>query len=68
MVELKQVYLQLLKINMIRTKDNNYYKQWSYLSESQENWYFVNNSWKKYINGKKKYNNIFINKIKTIYI
>ena len=37
------------------TKDNNYYKQWSYLGESQENWYWsdVENDFIKYINGKR---------------
>jgi hypothetical protein len=37
------------------TKDNNHYKQWSALSESQENWYWSTkeNRFIKYINGKK---------------
>lgn len=34
-------------------KDEEYYKQWSYLGKSLDNWYFVNNEWKYYKNGKK---------------
>lgn len=30
------------------TKDNEHYKQWKYLGESYENWYWVNNKWKIY--------------------
>ena len=36
------------------TKDNNHYKQYAYLGESQENWYFVDGVMRKYINGKRK--------------
>lgn len=39
------------------TKDNEHYKQWSYLGESEENWYYVDDEWLKYINGKKDINN-----------
>lgn len=35
------------------TKDNNHYKQWADLGESEENWYFVDGEWVKYRNGKK---------------
>lgn len=35
------------------TKDKEHYKQWAYLGESQENWYFVDGSWRKYVNGKR---------------
>ena len=35
------------------TKNNIHYKQWAELGESQENWYFVNEEWRKYINGKR---------------
>ena len=35
------------------TKDKEHYKQWAELGESQENWYFVDGSWRKYVNGKR---------------
>ena len=35
------------------TKNKIHYKQWAELGESQENWYFVNEEWRKYINGKR---------------
>lgn len=35
------------------TKDNKYYKQWADLGESEENWYFVDGEWRKYIKGKR---------------
>ena len=35
------------------TKDKEHYKQWAYLGESQENWYFVDGEWRKYVNGKR---------------
>lgn len=35
------------------TKDNNHYKQWADLGESEENWYFVENEWRIYKNGKR---------------
>lgn len=34
------------------TKDNAYYMQWATLGESEINWYFVNNEWRYYKNGK----------------
>lgn len=34
------------------TKDNNHYKQWEELGESKINWYFVDNEWRYYKNGK----------------
>lgn len=34
------------------TKDNNHYKQWEHLGESQVNWYFVDGEWRFYQNGK----------------
>ena len=34
-------------------KDEDYYKQWSYLGKSLDNWYFVDGEWVKYRNGKK---------------
>lgn len=35
------------------TKDPGHYKQWAYLGESVENWYFVDGEWRKYVNGKR---------------
>lgn len=35
------------------TKDKLFYKQWEDLGESDINWYFVDNEWKYYKNGKK---------------
>lgn len=37
------------------TKDKLFYKQWEDLGESDVNWYFVDNEWKYYKNGKKIY-------------
>ena len=34
------------------TKNNDYYKQWSHLGESEVNWYYPNGVWKYYKNGK----------------
>lgn len=34
-------------------KDEEYYKQWSYLGKSLDNWYFVDGEWVKYRKGKK---------------
>lgn len=34
-------------------KNPEYYKQWEPLGPSNENWYFVNNQWVKYISGKR---------------
>ena len=47
-----QEYFTQMK-RRLYTKDNNHYKQWAHLGESQENWYFVNGEWRKYINGKR---------------
>lgn len=35
------------------TKDQKYYAVWSYLGTSDENWYFVDGEWRKYVNGKR---------------
>lgn len=35
------------------TKDQIHYAEWSYLGESDENWYFVDGEWRKYVNGKR---------------
>lgn len=34
------------------TKNNDFYSQWSYLGTSAVNWYYVENKWLYYINGK----------------
>lgn len=35
------------------TKNPHHYSQWSYLGESQENWYFIDGVIRKYVNGKR---------------
>lgn len=35
------------------TKNNEHYKQWAHLGESQENWYVINGELIKYVNGKR---------------
>lgn len=35
------------------TKDPVYYEQWAHLGKSEDNWYFVNNEWRIYRNGKR---------------
>ena len=35
------------------TKDPKHYKQWAEFGESDENWYFVDGEWRKYVNGKR---------------
>lgn len=47
----KEYYEQMKR--RLHTKEPEYYKQWLYLGESQENWYFVGGEWRKYINGKR---------------
>lgn len=37
------------------TKDNLFYKQWKNLGESDINWYYVDNEWRYYKNGKRIY-------------
>lgn len=44
-------YLNQMK-RRLYTKDNNYYKQWSNFGISYQNWYFVNNKLRIYVNGK----------------
>lgn len=46
-----QGYFENMK-RRLYTKNPEHYIQWSHLGNSDENWYFVNNEWKKYINGK----------------
>ena len=45
-------YLDQMK-RRLYTKNNQFYRQWEYLGESDENWYFVDGVWRKYINGKR---------------
>lgn len=45
-------YLDQMK-RRLYTKNPVYYKQWSSLGESDENWYFVKGEWIKYVNGKR---------------
>ena len=35
------------------TKDPQHYEQWSEFGRSNENWYFVDGEWRKYVNGKR---------------
>lgn len=37
----------------LHTKDPICYAVWSYLGTSDENWYFVDGEWRKYVNGKR---------------
>ena len=47
-----QEYYDQMK-RRLYTKDKEHYEQWEYLGESQENWYFVDGEWRKYVNGKR---------------
>lgn len=47
-----QEYYDQMK-RRLYTKDKEHYKQWADLGESNENWYFVDGSWRKYVNGKR---------------
>lgn len=47
-----QEYLDQMK-RRLYTKDKEHYKQWADLGESDCNWYFVDGSWRKYVNGKR---------------
>jgi hypothetical protein len=47
----KEYYDQMKR--RLYTKDKEHYKQWEHLGESQENWYYVDGSWRKYVNGKR---------------
>ena len=47
-----QEYFNQMKRRLFE-KDEEYYKQWSYLGKSLDNWYFVDGEWVKYRNGKK---------------
>ena len=47
-----QEYFDQMKRRLFE-KDEEHYKQWAHLGKSQENWYFVDNEWRKYVNGKR---------------
>ena len=47
-----QAYYDNMKARLY-TKDPEHYKQWADLGESDCNWYFVDGSWRKYVNGKR---------------
>ena len=47
-----QEYYDQMK-RRLYTKDPEHYKQWAHLGESNENWYFVDDEWRKYVNGKR---------------
>lgn len=47
-----QEYFDQMK-RRLYTKDPKHYKQWEHLGTSDENWYFVDEEWRKYINGKR---------------
>lgn len=47
-----QEYYNQMK-RRLYTKDSEHYKQWADLGTSQENWYFVDGEWRKYVNGKR---------------
>lgn len=47
-----QEYYNQMK-RRLYTKDPEHYKQWADLGKSDENWYFVDGEWRKYVNGKR---------------
>ena len=47
----QEYYTQMKK--RLYTKDPEHYKQWADLGESGGNWYCVDGSWRKYVNGKR---------------
>lgn len=47
-----QEYYDQMKRRLFE-KDEEHYKQWAYLGKSEENWYFVDGAWRKYVNGKR---------------
>lgn len=53
-----QEYYDQMK-RRLYSKNKEHYKQWADLGESQENWYFVDGSWRKYVNGKRVSNGRF---------
>ena len=47
-----QEYYDQMK-RRLYTKDPEHYKQWADLGKSDCNWYYVDGSWRKYVNGKR---------------
>ena len=47
-----QEYFNQMK-RRLYTKDPQHYAEWADLGKSEENWYFVDGAWRKYINGKR---------------
>lgn len=47
-----QEYYDQMK-RRLYTKDQEHYAQWAHLGKSNENWYFVDGVWQKYVNGKR---------------
>lgn len=47
-----QEYFDQMK-RRLYTKDPEHYKQWADLGTSEENHYFVDGEWRKYVNGKR---------------
>ena len=47
-----QEYNDQMKRRLLEN-DEEHYKQWAYLGKSLDNWYFVDGSWRKYVNGKR---------------
>lgn len=47
----QEYFIQMKK--RLYTKDNEHYKQWVDFGKSEENWYFVNDEWRIYENGKR---------------
>lgn len=47
-----QEYFDQMK-RRLYAKDSIHYAQWAHLGESEDNWYFVNNEWRIYNNGKR---------------
>lgn len=47
-----QEYYDQMKRRLFE-KDEEHYKQWAHLGKIDENWYFVDGSWRKYVNGKR---------------
>jgi hypothetical protein len=47
-----QEYYDQMKRRLFE-KDEEHYKQWADLGKSDCNWYYVDGSWRKYVNGKR---------------
>lgn len=47
----QEYYAQMKR--RLYTKNTEHYKQWADFGKSDENWYFVDGEWRKYVNGKR---------------